>query len=595
MTDVKEIKQFDPITNRNVSTWLNGAYDTQTKQTIEGLLKNNPQEIIDSFYTNLSFGTGGMRGIMGVGTNRMNNYTIKACTQGLSNYINKQAKKNDYNSVVIGYDSRHHSREFAEECAKVLAANNIRAYIYPDIRPTPMVSFGCRYKKSISAIMVTASHNPPQYNGYKVYWDDGAQVLPPHDQGIIDEVNKITDLSMIKSVDTMKHPLIQWLDDSLDRAYLENIEPLQLYPEDNKRLGSSLKVVYTSLHGTGITMVPAAMKRWGFSNMELVKNQVIPNGDFPTCKSPNPEEKEALKLGIETLLQVNGDVLIATDPDCDRVGAAINHKGAVQLIDGNQMACLLLHHILEALSNQKRLPSQAAFVKTIVTSELFSEICQAFKKPCFNVLTGFKYIAEKIREWESTPNSYQYIFGGEESYGYLYGTLVRDKDAIICSVLICEMALQAKIKGKTLIDVLHDIWKKYGTYVEKLISVKFEETKTGKEQMAKGMESLQKNPPKSILNIDVLTIEDYEKSTSLDLKTGKKEKILLPKSEVLLFRLADGSKLVIRPSGTEPKIKIYCGVVIKNSSNIAQATQDGELHAKKLLEALQKELQSSKL
>lgn len=581
----EEIVQFDPITNRNVSTWLNGPYDNQTKQAIRKMLQENPQQILDSFYTNLSFGTGGMRGIMGIGTNRMNDYTIKASTQGLANYINSQPKTSKEPSVVIGYDSRQHSRAFAEECAKVLAANHIRVYIYKDIRPTPMVSFACRKKEATSAIMITASHNPPQYNGYKVYWNDGAQVLPPHDQGIIDEVNKITDIHRVKTADDIENPLIEWIGEEIDQAYLSDIKSMQLYPEDNKNKGDSLKVVYTSLHGTGITMVPPAMKLWGFSNIELVKKQIIPDGNFPTCKSPNPEEREALNLGIETLLQVNGDLLIATDPDCDRVGVAVNHNDNVQLIDGNQMACLLLHHVLEALSKQKRLPQNAVFIKTIVTSELFQEICNAYHKPCFNVLTGFKYIAEKIRDWEQSKQ-YQFIFGGEESYGYLYGTLVRDKDAIICSVLICEMALQAKLNGKTLIDVLHDIWKKYGVYVEKLISVKFEESKAGKEQMAHGMSLLQKNPPKQINGIDILVLEDYEKSIRLDLKTGKTEKILLPKSEVLLFRLADGSKLIIRPSGTEPKIKIYCGVVKKDGSDLSKTIAEGEKHAEQLLKAL---------
>jgi phosphomannomutase len=586
MTSSTEITQFDPVTNRNVNSWLNGPYDAQTKETIRKMLKENPTEVSDAFYTNLSFGTGGMRGIMGVGTNRMNSYTIKACTQGLANYINKQVKTEKEHSVLIGYDSRHHSREFAEECAKVLAANHIRVYIYKDIRPTPMTSFGCRYKKATSAIMITASHNPPQYNGYKVYWNDGAQVLPPNDQGIVDEVNKISDISHVKTVDSTDNPLIEWIGDEIDHAYLEAISPLQLHPKVNKEQGNSLKVVYTSLHGTGITMVPPAMKLWGFTNIELVTKQVIPDGDFPTCPSPNPEEKGALQLGMDTLVKVNGDILIATDPDCDRVGTAIYHDGQLVMIDGNQMACLLLHHVLESLSAQKRLPEKAAFVKTIVTSELFSEICKAHQKPCFNVLTGFKYIAEKIRQWEASPDGLQYIFGGEESYGYLYGTLARDKDAIICSVLICDMALQAKLKDKTLIDILHDIWQKYGTFVEKLISIKFDDTKAGKEQMAKGMLKLQKNPPKQFSGIDVLVLEDYDKSVSLNVKTGATEKILLPKSEVLLFRLADGTKLVIRPSGTEPKIKIYCGVVKKGPNAVAE----GEKQAATLLDALKNDL-----
>ena len=580
-----EISQFDSVTNQNVNIWLNGSYDIKTKQEILNLLKNNPQEIVDSFYTNLSFGTGGIRGIMGVGTNRLNEYTIKLSTQGLANYINKQIKTADVHSVLIGYDSRHNSKEFAEVAAKVLAGNGIKVYIYQDIRPTPIVSFGCRYKKTTSAIMITASHNPPQYNGYKVYWNDGAQVLPPHDQGIVDEVNKIKDIDDVKSINSLESSYIEWIEDEVDIAYLSAINELQLYPDENKEKGNLLKVVYTSLHGTGITMVPGAMKKWGFTNVELVSNQVIPDGDFPTCPSPNPEEKDALKLGIEKLLKDDADLLIATDPDCDRVGAAVKHDGRVVLIDGNQMACLLLHHIIDSLHSLGTLPANAAFVKTIVTSELFKEICNNYQKTCFDVLTGFKYIGEKIRNWD-TSKEYQYIFGGEESYGYLYGKVARDKDAIICSVLMSEMALQAKLKGKTLVDVLQEIWKKYGTYVEKLISVKFEDTKAGKEQMAHGMKKLQENPPKFIEGIEVSYIEDYEKSIAIDFKDGTSRQIMLPKSEVLLFRLSDGTKLVVRPSGTEPKIKIYCGVVKKDTQNIAQAVLAGEEHAQKLLEAL---------
>jgi phosphomannomutase len=565
------MQQFDPTTNANVNAWLNGPYDLETISAIERMLIENPQEIMDAFYTNLSFGTGGLRGIMGIGTNRINAYTIRACTQGLANYINRQPKKFEHHRVIIGYDSRHHSRQLAEESAKVLAGNNIQVYLFKDIRPTPLVSFGCRYKDCSSAIMLTASHNPPEYNGYKVFWNDGSQVLPPHDQGIIQEVNKIKEIGQVKSVDSLQHPLIEMLDDEIEQAYLQAITDLQLYPEQNQKKGSSLKVVYSSLHGTGIHLIPPALQRWGFSHVDLVKNQVIPDGSFPTCRSPNPEEKEALKLGIEHLVEVNGDLLIATDPDADRVGAAVNHQGQIHLIDGNQMACLLLHHILEGFSSQNRLPKNAAFIKSIVTSELFQAICDAYGSTCINVLTGFKYFAEKIREWEINP-VYQFIFGAEESYGYLLGSLVRDKDAIISSNLICEMALHAKLQGKTLIDVLHGFWKKYGTYVEKISSIKFDESKAGKSHMVQWMAALRESPPRKILNIDVLVLEDYSSSMRLNFTTSEKEKILLPKSDVLAFYLADGSKLIIRPSGTEPKIKIYCGVL------------NGEKHAEQLLE-----------
>lgn len=475
--------------------------------------------------SDLNFGTGGVRGIMGVGANRINRYTIRHYTQALANYLNKQPKTSKELSVIIGYDSRHHSREFAEESAVVLARNHIRVYIYSEMRPTPLVSFGCRYKKCSSAIMITASHNPPQYNGFKVFWNDGSQLSYPHDQGIIDEVKKITDMDRIIYTD-IKSPLIEWIGDEIDAEYLNAIFSMQLYPQDNKNQGHSLKVVYTSLHGTGITLMPKALQSWGFSNREFVKEQIIPDGNFPTCKSPNPEESEALKLGIEMLLKVEGDILIATDPDADRVGLVINHHGNIHTFNGNQIACLLLHHILEALSTQNCLPKNGVFIKTLVTTELFTHICNDYGKECINVLPGFKYVAEKIREWENSSTGYQFIFGGEESYGYLYGTHVRDKDAIICSLLICEMALQAKLQNKTLCDLLHDLWKKYGVYVETLRSIKFEESKIGKEQMSIAIANIQKNFPRKIDEVEVLIFEDYLTSTRIDLRTDQKKNYL---------------------------------------------------------------------
>nr|WP_166154781.1 phospho-sugar mutase [Neochlamydia sp. AcF84] len=595
MTQILCVTQFDAVTNRNINAWLKEGYDEQTKLTIKKLLKEHPEEIADAFSTNLSFGTGGLRGLIGIGTNRINQYTIRACTQGLANYLNKQPTHAAQLSVLIGYDCRHYSREFAEECAKVLAGNNIQVYIYQDIRPTPLVSFGCRYKKCDAAIMLTASHNPAQYNGYKLYGKDGAQVSPPHDQLIVKEINEITALKMIKYEKELNHPLIKWIKDEIDQAYLKAIMPLQLYPEENKKEGSTLKIVYTSLHGTGITVVPTAMKSWGFSTIKLVTKQVTVDGNFPTVKSPNPEEEEALKLGKNTLKHVKGEILIATDPDADRVGIVINHHGHMYSVDGNQLACLLLDHILEALSKQKGLPKNAAFVKTIVTSELFQKICESYGKPCFNVLSGFKYIAEKIHEWESSLPCYQYLFGVEESCGYLYGTLARDKDAVLTSLLICEMALHTKLQGKTLIDKLHELWQKYGTYVEKTFVLKFKDTNAGKGQILRGISALQKNPPQTIGGIEVIRMEDYLTSKRMDLKTGKSEEIFLNKSEFLVFYLADESKLAIRPSGTEPKLKVYCGVRKKNFINVEEAAAEGKKHAQFLLTAFQCQLYKSYL
>ncbi|PJD97572.1 MAG: phosphomannomutase [Parachlamydia sp.] len=558
---------FDPITQANVNRWLGEAYDAETKATIRRLLSENPQEIIDAFYTNLTFGTGGLRGIMGVGTNRINLYTVRATTQGLAHYL-KQEYRDDPKAVFIGYDSRHFSRQFAEETAKVFAGNGIKAYVCKNIRPTPYVSFGCRFKQCQAAVMITASHNPPEYNGYKVYWDDGGQVLPPHDRAIIAQVNKITELSMIHQAACLDDPLIEFVEEEIDQAYLQAISSLQLYPDENQTEGKDLKMVYTSMHGTGITLMPQALKLWGFSQVHYVENQNVPDGNFPTAHSPNPEERAALSLGIQRLEREKADLLIATDPDADRLGVAVYHQGQVEILTGNQVACICLEHICEALTQQNRLPERAAFVKTIVTTELFKSIAESFHKTCFSVLPGFKYIAELIREWEHNPKGYAYVFGGEESCGYLLGTYARDKDAILAGALICEAALHAKRKNKTLVDLLHALYRKHGFYMEKLATVQFKDTKSGREQMARGMFRLQSSPPPNIAGIEVIAIEDFSLSLKTFLKTGLTESIPLPKSSVLLFWLADGSKVIIRPSGTEPKIKIYCGIKNKYFENI---------------------------
>ncbi len=572
--NVKEKIVFDLVTQKNVDLWLEGQYDEETKATIRQLLLEDPKQIIDAFFTNLTFGTGGLRGIMGVGTNRMNFYTVRAATQGLANYILKQPKEagKEY-AVFIGYDSRHHSREFAEETAKVLAGNGIRVYLFKDIRPTPLVSFACRYKKCVAAVMITASHNPPEYNGYKVYWSDGAQLVPPHDLGVIAEAAKITDPAQVKAVDSVSNPLIEEIAGEIDEAYLKDINTLQNYPQINQKEGHRLKVVYTSLHGTGITVVPKALKEWGFTQLAFVEPQIIPDGSFPTIRVPNPEEHAALKLGIDVMQKTHSDLLIANDPDADRMGVAVAYNGEAVLLNGNQICALLLEHVLEALTKHNRLPSKAAFIKTIGTTELFQAICDTYQRPCFNVLTGFKYIAEKIREWETLPNGYQFIFGGEESYGYLLGTYSRDKDAVVCSALICELALQAKIEGKTLVDKLYDLYHKYGIYQEKLLSINFGETKEGKEQMTLGMQKLRASHLADIVGIPVVAIEDYEASAKFHLKTGQTEPINLPVSDVLLYWLEDGTKVMVRPSGTEPKVKIYCGLVEKSFNSISEGIE----------------------
>ncbi|MEC7840378.1 MAG: phospho-sugar mutase [Chlamydiota bacterium] len=564
---------FDSDTSKNLKDWLEGNYDKQTKETINSLLKKNPSEVIDAFYKRLSFGTSGLRGIMGVGTNRINQYTIRAATQGFANHILKQKKTDRLHSVIIGYDSRKNSRYFAEESAKVLAGNEIQVYLFEDLRPTPLVSFGCRLKKCSGGIVITASHNPPEYNGYKVYWSDGAQVLPPHDQAIIDEVEKITDISKIRVVEDINHSLITIVNSDIEEAYYDALEQQQHFPEINRKYGDQLSIVYSSLHGSGITMVPEALHRWGFNNISLVEEQCEPNGAFPTVSYPNPEEENALRLGIDKMLEIDGDILLATDPDTDRVGTAVRHQGKTVLITGNQIACLCLEHICSALHSQNRLPENSAFIKTVVTSELFKVIAEHYGKPCFDVLTGFKYIAEMIDQWEKDKrNGYQYIFGSEESYGYLLGTHSRDKDAVSSCALIAEVALHAKLNGKTLIDLLYDLYEKYGVYVEKLHNLKYEETKEGHEKMRKGIQHLQENPPKFLAGVPVKEIDDYHKSIKINVVSGETEKIMLPKTNLMGFWLEDGSKVMVRPSGTEPKIKIYCGVKKQNPSDSLEDT-----------------------
>lgn len=584
---LKENMTFDLITQKNVDLWLNGQYDDETKERIRYLLREDPKQVLDAFFTNLTFGTAGLRGLMGVGTNRMNIYTVRAATQGLANYILKQpTQKNKAHAILIGYDSRYQSRAFAEETAKVMAGNGIEVYLYKDIRPTPLVSFGCRYKQCLAAVMITASHNPPEYNGYKVYWSDGGQIVPPHDQGIIDEVVKITDPMLVKSIPSLSSPLIKEIGTEVDEAYIKAITPLQCYPEMNQQQGHQLQVVYTSLHGTGITLVPKALMAWGFKSPILVEKQVIPDGNFPTAKSPNPEEKGALQMGIDLMLETNSDLLIATDPDADRIGVAIRHQGEACILNGNQMAVLCLEHVCEALHQQNRLPARAGFIKTIGTTEMFRAICEHYQRTCFNVLTGFKYIAEKIHEWETSSNGYQYVFGGEESYGYLLGTHARDKDAVVMSALICEMALQAKLKNQTLLDKLHELYKKYGVYQEKLLSLHFGETKEGKEQMALNMQRLRKSNLREINGIPVIAIEDYLISTKYYLDSGKTEPITMVASDVLLYWLGDGSKVMVRPSGTEPKVKLYCGVVQKKFTSIQEGIQSCNKRCEEILLSL---------
>lgn len=580
---------LSPEIQKRIDYWLKGPFDEKTKREIQTLQEKNPHSLIDAFFSDLSFGTGGMRGIMGPGTNRMNIYTIRLATQGLANYLRK-TQQNPL-SVVIGYDSRNHSQEFAQEAARVLAGNQIHVYLLDELRPTPYISFACRLKKASAAINITASHNPKEYNGYKVYWSDGAQVVFPHDEGIVKEAEALKDLSAVH-LSPLNDPLIERVATAqLDREYLKAIAPLQHFSQENHREGPSLKIVYTPLHGTGFTIVPLALKDWGFTHLQLVSEQSKPNGDFPTVKFPNPEYKETLQLGIADLERTESDLLLATDPDADRIGIAIRDQGKTILFNGNEVAALCVDYLCEVLTKLKKIPSKGAFVTTIVTTELLKTIALAHAQKCFEVLTGFKYIGEKIRLWETSPNGYQFIFGAEESYGYLLGTHARDKDAIISSCLIAEMALYAKLHGQTLRDRLHAIYKKYGIFREKQMSLNFNPGKEGMDQMATLMQRLRSNPPRTIASHKVISIEDYEKKICTDLNTHQTKPLDLPQSDVLLFRLDDQSRLVIRPSGTEPKIKIYGSVTSKHFAAIESGIQECDQRLDQLLDALKKDTQ----
>lgn len=592
MSNSPQIENLDPLIRERVSAWLNGNYDDASKEEVRNMLDKHPEEVVDAFYKSLTFGTGGMRGLMGVGSNRMNHYTVRSATQGLAHYLLSQ-KTDAPLSVFIGYDSRHHSREFAEETAKVFAGNGIKVFLTTDMRPTPLVSFGCRFKKCNAAVMITASHNPPEYNGYKVYGEDGGQVTAPHDQAIVDEVNKIQDPTQVKTVDSIHHPLIVLVEDEVDDAYLEAIKTLSFYPEENKEDGSKLQIIYTSLHGTGITLTPRALRLWGFNSISFVEDQIIPDPNFPTVHSPNPEEKEALRLGTEALVAQNADILIATDPDADRVGVVAMHEGAPYVFTGNQIACICLEHICQALRASGKMPANPAFIKTIVTSELFRVIVERYEATCFDVLTGFKYIAEMLHKWDLNPGTYQYIFGGEESLGYLLGTFSRDKDAVSSSALIAEVASHAKLQGKTLVDYLHDLHETYGIYAERQVSIKFEDSKIGQDQMKAAMQKLREQPFAEVEGETVVKIDDYLTSKSLDLATQAITPITLPVSDVIVYRLSNGGKLMVRPSGTEPKVKVYVGVIINDYETIPEGEAAADKRAIEILEAIKELLTSN--
>jgi len=547
---------MEAVIQERSTNWLNGNFDAETKDAIKKMQAENPKELAESFYRNLEFGTGGLRGIMGVGTNRMNKYTVGMATQGFANYLN-QTYPGGPVRVAITHDCRNNSRFFAETTANVFAANGIKVFLFEALRPTPELSFAIRHLGCQGGVVCTASHNPKEYNGYKAYWNDGGQLVPPHDKNVIKEVEKIV------SVDDVKwsggEANITIVGKEMDEAYIEMVKSLSVYPEVIEKQ-HDLKIVYTPIHGTGITMVPQVLERFGFTNVHVVEEQSNISGDFPTVVYPNPEESEAMSIGMKKAKELNADILLGTDPDSDRVGIAVkDHNGNWVLVNGNQTAVLAFNYMIEARKAKGLAKPNDMVVKTIVTTELIDEIAKGNNITCYNVLTGFKWIAELIREKEGKEH---YVVGGEESYGLMIGDKVRDKDAISAVALLCEMAAYEKNKGRSLYDKLIDLYVQYSFYKEHLISIT-KKGMDGQQQIADMMAGFRNNPPKTLAGSDVVQLLDYELKKGKNLKTGDEWQIKLPKSNVLQFVLADGSKISARPSGTEPKIKFYFSVKTK--------------------------------
>ncbi|MBU0489752.1 MAG: phospho-sugar mutase [Bacteroidetes bacterium] len=548
------MQNIDPAILDKARLWLGDGYDEKTRESVRKMIDGDPKELIDAFYRDLEFGTGGLRGVMGVGSNRMNRYTVGAATQGLANYIRKQFQDHDRVSVAIAHDSRNNSAEFAKIAADIFSANNIFVYLFDALRPTPELSFAIRQLECQAGIVITASHNPKEYNGYKVYWDDGGQLVPPHDENVIAEVGNVCDVAKIKFKPVEQN--IQKIGEEIDRAYLNALYSLRLNPEVIAKQ-ADLKIVFTPIHGTGTKLVPQCLRKFGFNNIITIPEQEKPDGNFPTVKSPNPEEPAALALAMQKAVEVDADILMGTDPDADRVGIAVkNDKGEFVLLNGNQTASLLVYYMITESRNKGLLKGNEYIVKTIVTTRLLDAIAQKNEVECLVVLTGFKYIAEAIRKNEGVK---RFLVGGEESYGYLAGEYVRDKDAVLACALIAEMAAWAKENGITLYRLLNRIYTEYGMFREGLLSI----TKKGMEGAAEiqtMMTHFRQSPPEAIAGSRVIRIADYQTSIERNCLSGELNDILLPKSNVIQIFTDDDSVVTIRPSGTEPKIKFYFGV-----------------------------------
>ncbi len=543
---------MDAATQKKIDTWLSGNFDEATKTEITKLQQGNDAELEDAFYRNLEFGTGGLRGVMGVGTNRMNKYTVGMATQGYANYL-KQSFPGEV-KVAIAHDSRNNSRFFAETTSNVFAANGITVYLFEALRPTPELSFAIRHLGCQGGVVCTASHNPKEYNGYKAYWNDGAQLVPPHDKNVILEVEKIASVDDVKW--TGGESRIQIIGKELDEAYMDMVKGLSVYPDVIARQ-KDLKIVYTPIHGTGITLVPQVLKKFGFENVHIVDEQSTPDGNFPTVGYPNPEEKETMAIGLEKARALDADILLGTDPDADRVGIGVkDNHGEWILMNGNQTAVLAFNYLLEARKTKGVAKENDMVITTIVTTGMVDGLAKANGVACYRTLTGFKWISEMIRKKEGKEN---YVIGGEESFGLMIGDKIRDKDAVSAVALLCEMAAYEKDKGRTLFDKLIELYIQHGFYKEDLISIT-KKGMDGQQQIAAMMEGYRQSPPTSINGSPVVQLLDYETSKGVNPQTGESWKIDLPKSNVLQFVLEDGSIISARPSGTEPKIKFYFSI-----------------------------------
>ena len=556
---------IDPTLLERVNVWLTPTFDTHTQEKIKQLIANDPQGLDDAFYKNLAFGTGGMRGIMGIGDNRINKYTLGKNTQGISNYL-KKCFPSEVLKVAIAFDCRHNSKELAQVVADVFSANGIEVFLFSDLRPTPELSFAVKHLDCHCGIVLTASHNPPEYNGYKVYWQDGGQLVPPQDAAIIKEINALAYSDILFNA---KEDLITEIDQEVDDAFAQAAVKNGSYNTADTAK-KDLKIVFTALHGTSITMIPRVLEAAGYTNVHVVEQQATPDGDFPTVISPNPEEPEALKMAIEIAEQTNADIVIGTDPDCDRLGIAVrNSQGTMEIINGNQAMAIKTNFLLENWKSTGKLTGNQFIASTIVSTPMIAKIADAYGVIYKESLTGFKWIAKMVVDFPEL----EFIGGGEESFGFMVGDFVRDKDAVTASLLACEVAAQQKAKSRTLFEYLDTIYKEVGYYREHLVSL-VKKGKKGAQEIEQIMKDLSTNPLKEIAGSPVVSIEDYNTSTRLDVLNNTTVTLDIPKSNVLIYYTQDGSKIAARPSGTEPKIKFYISVQDKQQANISELLKD---------------------